>query len=444
VCFGDAQLLQLRPPEASRPHAVTFRWKELPPPVQAAENGKGLGPEFAVAADPGWQPVEGCIHGLLLVVDVPGWQTIGELLQRIFKVALEKFNPPPLEIGWCRIALHGLQLDIPRGAGMQAAVGVVPASRISLPSLLLSSVPGVGQLFCALESVPPSTDVSHHPRAGVHADSPAKASTDVFGGEMSTKESLASEKAASAVSFGSPCETLCACGRELLDGKLKVTNGCVPARSHLESRAWAARQVFDGESPAGSKSGGLVLVSHHEFVELVRSHVAGEALSAVLPRLHEVHSAEGMSDAFGGQPSVGSKPPSPISRRSSVSKLSSSVKRGLGLKQSGSSSSDAGTVETYAKRWAILQEHVHRLRSKRQEVELRCAALRNTSVHEVCRAEAKVADCEREVAAQIAQERAKQAALAARVEDQRRVLDQLLRDAPRLGRTSLATEQGGS
>lgn len=85
------------------PPSVAVRWKELPPALAA-------GPNMAALS---WQPVEGCVRGVRIVVDLRGWRATGVLLERCGRAATESLVLPPFESGWLRMALRNVQLEVP-------------------------------------------------------------------------------------------------------------------------------------------------------------------------------------------------------------------------------------------------------------------------------------------------------------------------------------------
>ncbi|CAE8632382.1 unnamed protein product, partial [Polarella glacialis] len=231
-------------------------------------------------------------------------------------------------------------------------------------------------------------------------------------------------------------------------------------RARHSERAWRAEQLTRGE---------LVPVGHEELKELLRSHLAAQALEALLPVAAEAEAKEeGLQDVQCSTPTAKSASnalflASPVRSASSVSpegkkksrgwlsgfrKKSSSDKgfQGTGadapaLAFAGSAASStpavahpsiaasqcaSATAEGVARQWASLQEAVQRLRDQRRESDLRCRALRASAVAEVERVEAQAAKTEDELTVRIAMERGRQAELSALAEEQRQLLAQLL------------------
>jgi len=399
---GSRPLLRLEVPSAP---VLVFRWKELPPaPATCGFTG-----------DTGWQPVEGCVHGVRVVLDTNGWREMGGLIKRAADVCTDSLVLPPFDTGWCRIGLHGLELEVPAGTGVETAVPAAsPSVMVTVPAVLLTSVPGLGELFRVLEVLPPAP--TWYP-PGALATQPATASSPcaaaTSAGMPHTGFTLAAAAAArSATHTHVPC--VCACGCEIAEGAVRLaTTGFVPVRGRLSMRDWAARQGIQEECGSGSSNfAGFVVVRHEEFVELVRGQIAAEAGALVLPELRELRAAAGN----GHEISLGTGPKSKRKKRA-------------GTKRKGKGPSE-GEVEGLAARWAALQETVRRLQAERRELELRAAALWDAADAEVRRSEERVTGRERELAGQIAAERAHQAELSAEAEEQRNIVSQLLRDLP--------------
>lgn len=235
----DRTLLQLRRDrqDAGPSQALTLRWKEVASPQ--VQTGGAMAREITVVEDPGWQPLEGCIHGVQVLLDVVSWRVLADFSLRLLTVALENFHPPPFENGWCRIALHGVELDIPYGVGVASPA----VARVSLPALMLSSVPGVGELFSALDAMPGLAWPSQLFRAGP-ATSRAAAEDDSPGGGA-FRNGLGQRPAPVGQGLG----TACACYRELQDGQVKVACGFGPVRHRAgSSKARTSTPSAGGEA----------------------------------------------------------------------------------------------------------------------------------------------------------------------------------------------------
>merc|ERR1712113_132399 len=83
----------------------------------------------------------------------------------------------------------------------------------------------------------------------------------------------------------SGCSILCACGRELANGTVRVTGGLVPIRrTPLAAKQWAARQ---NTISARSADGDFVVIRQEEFRDLLQMHLSVDAWGAVLSSLRE-------------------------------------------------------------------------------------------------------------------------------------------------------------
>jgi hypothetical protein len=178
-----------------------------------------------------------------------------------------------------------------------------------------------------------------------------------------------------------------------------------------------------------------------ELADLLRARVSAESLAAVMPRLREIWedgaSDESASVDFGDfprRPSDSPKRRALGARRFSKTCTSPGVVAadvsGVASGATAATQLCVGSVEEIAAQWALLLEVLRKLRAEREEVNLRCAALRVATSAEVKRVETRCSARERELASQISVERLRQAELAAKAEEQRQALDRLVRILP--------------
>lgn len=416
------RLLELGSPVAP---GITFHWKE----ATSLEN-------LGSIEDQSWQPVEACIHGLRVALDFEGWSAIVGLTQHCLQAAMEGVVAPSFEAQWCRITLHGFEMDVVTGAGTDDVAPHVSAG-ILVPAVLLTSLLGIGELFCALDVLPPlpfgpvpsavAMSVTENPVVGASAPRPMtssaplsaeKSATDVFG----LNAARAARRAVG-----------CACGRELAGGAVRLTSGFLPVRTQLSDRPWVAQRSAKDRA-GGLSPGGLVIMQREEFSALMRAHIGVEAWTASLPSLQKYYgsgdeSARASTDCA----------PMPSQLSDCVRQLKRDRSRRAGARNShsvggtGAIHDDAAReeeVEAIARRWASTQETVRRLRCELEEVRMRCLALRATLGEEAQRAEALAAERVCLLAAQIARDRSKQADLSAEAEEQQILLARLQRSMP--------------
>ncbi|CAE6971099.1 UHRF1BP1, partial [Symbiodinium natans] len=388
----ESRLLALGPAGAAGA-AVTFRWKDVP----------ALG-----AADGSRQPVEGCLHAVQLLLDVHALTALVDTVKNIVLPFAEILEPPPFATSWCRVRLHDLTVDLPAMEGFPFPL------KLKMPSLLLTSLPGLGELFTALESLPSRHTWMgrRHPGRGERGDG-----SQVQLGDAASAHAGDSEP--------------CACGRDF--GSVRFGPGLAPVRGAQRPGAWAARQ---------SQNADYVPVDNDELVEMFRAHLSARSLESVLAVARQsLAQEEGAGQRIDSAMITLSSqsPTSPrkkTSRRGWLSGLKHSFKdahKGSSSKSGGSgrqsSSRDEARLVEAASQLASLQEAVRRLQCQREEAALRKEALQRAAEEELQRMEADVSATEEELTMQIALERGKQAELSAKAEEQRQLLTQLLRDA---------------
>ncbi|CAJ1427885.1 unnamed protein product [Effrenium voratum] len=343
--------------------SVTFRWKDV----------------FGVSESS--QPIEGCIHNVQILVDVNAFTRLVEIVKDIALPFAELLEPPPFATSWCRMQLHQLQLELPaKEAGAAGGGSPLPKIKVALPSLLVTSLGGLGELFTSLESLP------RHAWQSTRDEDQSTGDLEVVEPEP------------------------CACGRQL--GRHCFGAGLAPLRGLGSQRAWRARQVERGE---------LVPIGYDEFAEMLRTHLSACALQAVLEAAEPADAEGGFFQAEQVSAQAGSPSGRSAGKRKSRGWLS-------GFKSSTKSGSSVSQRATEAAtEWATLHEGLQRLRRQREEASLRLRALHEAQAEEARRIEARTASLEEEITLKIALERGKQAELSAKAEEQRQVLAQLLR-----------------
>ncbi|CAE7834568.1 infB, partial [Symbiodinium sp. KB8] len=364
----ESRLLSLGPVAGP---CLTFRWKDTP----------ALG-----AADESRQPIEGCIRTVRLLLDIDAVNTVVETVKKVVQPFTEILEPPPFASSWCRVLLHDLSIDL-------APVQEFPfPSKLKLPSLLLTSLSGLGELFTALETLP-----SRHVWSGRHCE-----------GRGARSEPQQGEPAADR-SFGS-------------------MHMGIPARGTQRPGAWAARQAHNGD---------YVPVDYDELVEMFRAHISARALETVLDaaqrELVEEKAGAGIDAAAVvlSQSPTASSPRKKSGRRGWLSGLKHSFKdagKSSKSKSEGLSRQEARLREAAAE-LASLQEAVRRLQHQRREAALRKEALQRAVEEELQHIKASASAIEEDLTMQIALEKGKQAELSAKADEQRQQLMQLLCEA---------------
>eukprot|EP00929_Paragymnodinium_shiwhaense_P083315 TRINITY_DN44355_c0_g1_i1.p1 TRINITY_DN44355_c0_g1~~TRINITY_DN44355_c0_g1_i1.p1 ORF type:complete len:1083 (+),score=291.28 TRINITY_DN44355_c0_g1_i1:235-3483(+) len=432
----DRPLVDLR--RSGAQPALTFRWKEVP--HRSSSNTS----RFTEPQDIGWQPMEGCVHGAQVTLDIEGLQRIAKIGQNCVGTALDGWDPPELECGWLRLALHGTSLSVPLGLKL-------PQILVQIPSTLVTSATGLCELFCALGAVPPAS----WPAAASNAktDRAESASTSAAAaGSQAREQSTAGAKRTSLVdAMVAARDCACPCGRVVGDGSVRVGSNFVPARARHTGRAWAVQQRSAGAKAAAAA--GFVAVSQEELMELMKAKVGSEAMAGVSEELNALWTADddgseaaeleeadagnGMNEkkekkrrgflGFGRKSSSSSSKKDP---KVATSTAAGAFPVGASAAAAAGKAGSQGSAEDLAKRWAALRETLRRLRLEKEEVDLRCKALRAAARGEVSRAEAKAVEREQTLAGKISEERLKQAELAAKAEEQQKALDRLLRGLP--------------
>lgn len=421
-------LLQMAPPAAQ---AVVYRWKEIPP-QKGLETGR----------DRSWQPAEGCVHGVRIVLDLDGWQAVGELAARSLKPAFEQIVPPQFESCWCRLAVFDVELEVPTIASSRVSSKRQSDITVAIPAALLTSLLGVGELLCALDTLPSGQTGSALPP--VPAADAASASHGDAQRMGFTVQAPAETDRDQASSVSPPCLKApslstsncsvpgCACGRELARGKVRVTGTSVPVRVCPSARFGVGSQSAKGQDAHKE----FVTVRHAEFMELMRAQTLAEAWTTSLPSLQQ--HLTGLAGLGSNGPQTG-RPTPPEPRERSQGSMhhrhsqatGKSGRSSSGLGASGPEvSTTGGEAESLAERWASMQETVRRLQCELQEMETRCAALRQATASEVARAQTRASEEEGRLTAMIAAERYKQAELSAKAQEQRQTLNQLLHGMP--------------
>ncbi|CAJ1338160.1 unnamed protein product [Effrenium voratum] len=171
--------------------SVTFRWKDV----------------FGVSESS--QPIEGCIHNVQILVDVNAFPRLVEIVKDIALPFAELLEPPPFATSWCRVQLHQLQLELPAKEGAGGG-SPLPKITVALPSLLVTSLGGLGELFTSLESLP------RHAWQSTRDEDQSTGDLEVVEPEP------------------------CACGRQL--GRHCFGAGLAPLRGLGSQRAWRARR----------------------------------------------------------------------------------------------------------------------------------------------------------------------------------------------------------
>lgn len=387
---NSLRLLQIRMADATvSGKSLTFRWKEVDP--QCAD-------------DQSWQPVEGCIHGVQIVFDLHLWKEVARFLHGLVSPFLENFQPPPFECGWCRVYVHGLVLDMPCGAGSGIPMGgMMSASfRASVPDVIFSSVPGFGELFCSLSSIPCIAPLSM-----LRAKLPGLPNIEV--------------------SMPMADATVCACCRALRGGRVKVAEGFVPTATSCYP---FSPLVHPHEDNSTDNEVDKVVLNYMEFVDLVRKKMAGKVMKSILGTTRPRELADQMVDDTNLV--FPAKELSEPHGRSSRSSSSRSLKSRFGFASTpkGNAGTREKVVAAHARRWSELQERVRRLKCQREEVETQCSVLRSQSVSEVGALEDDMANSESEIAELIQVEWKKQMALSKKLDEQQRLLGKLLREFP--------------
>ncbi|CAL1126017.1 unnamed protein product [Cladocopium goreaui] len=334
---------------------LTFKWKDLPlhSPCESL------------------QPMEGCVHSVKLCVNTSAIQQIIHAVKNVVMPFTQLLQPPPFAVEWCRVRVHELTVQIPQVGRLGA-----PAT-LRMPSLLLTSLEGLGQLFTSLESLP-SRHVWQSSSSG-HVGLP-DAAMDTAG-------------------------VLCACGRHL--GTTRFGSGFTPLRGTGTERAWRIRQT---------KTRDHVPVGYNEFLDMIQAQVSAGALFSLLPSLETEMPGESLE---GLQLEIS---PSSTSKKKSRSWLS-------GFKRERSKSgANEGKAPELAKEWASLQEAIRRLSRQREELQQRHLALRRSADEEMQLSRSRASEVEDELALKIALERGKQAELSAQAEEQRQLLVLRLRE----------------
>eukprot|EP00439_Symbiodinium_sp_Y106_P023001 s4165_g2.t2 len=209
----ESRLLSLGPVAGP---CLNFRWKDTP----------ALG-----AADESRQPIEGCIRTVRLLLDIDAVNAVVETVKKVVQPFTEILEPPPFASSWCRVQLHDLTVDL-------APVQEIPfPSKLKLPSLLLTSLSGLGELFTALETLPSRHVWSCRRREGGGAGSEPRQ------------------------------------GEQAADRNFDSMHLGIPVRSTQRPGAWAARQAHNGD---------YVPVDYDELVEMLRAHISARALETVL------------------------------------------------------------------------------------------------------------------------------------------------------------------
>jgi len=451
--------------------------------------------------------VEGCIQGVTLYVEPLPLQALGDLGKHVAAVATECLVLPPFETpGWCRIGLHGIQVYAPVPSTPADGTADPKSSKLpdkasdqkgglllSVPTVLITNVPGFGEILSALEALPaaprwlppvePGSAATARGRSGGAEDSTTLAQQPSGALEAILQKTLQRAK-----------ESQCSCGHELADGAVCLAKGFQPIRTlpcsapgkpvrgSSSSNSGGVGSIGSSGSPATAEGGSTgpdsVAVARKDFMDLIRTHVAAVASRAMLPQLEELHAeapalndapdsggeeqgegAEAAADAEEDEGGIRATPSdatfsqaplgsdAPMRKKKSramkfFSKLgghhSSSDKadKDKGDKtdkkkagKDGSSDLDARASQL-ASRWAELEETVRRLRAERTETALRNTALRRASDEEVAWQQRCLREAERTTSAKIARQRAEQAELSAKAAEQHAAIERLLRRLP--------------
>eukprot|EP00434_Breviolum_minutum_P003912 symbB.v1.2.003439.t1/scaffold195.1/size274553/10 len=345
--------------------SVTFRWKDIPPERPCDES---------------LQPMEGCFLSVKLCVVIEAFQRLVDMVTTVVMPFVELLEPPPFAVGWCRIRMHDLTIEIP-----EVPLAKALPMTFSIPSLLLSSLEGLGHLFTCLDTLP-----SRHGNS-----------------QLSTAHLQGEEVAETARR-----RRLCACGRQL-GCFLRLGNGFTPLRGAVNwTTAWQIRQT---------KSGYHVLVGYDEFLDLVKHQVTSRALDSLLLSFETKLGKDAMPKSGDDVPQL------EISASSRRSRSSRSWLSGFKRSEkSGKSGSVARKATDVAKEWATLQEAVLRLQRQREELKLKKDALRQAADEAKQESKHQATQVEDDLALQIAVQRGKQAELSAQAEEQKQLIAQLL------------------
>ncbi|CAK0894595.1 unnamed protein product, partial [Prorocentrum cordatum] len=417
---AERQLLQLAPP---RGRAVLVRWKEGPPAAGAEPQG-----------DQGWHPIEGCVHGARVVLHAGALAALGAMLSRCAS-PLERLQPPPLESGWMRLAVHDTRVELPSLPGGAHGAPALPGPAVAVPALLLTSVPGLGELFHALEVLPQRLGLERQvlppplpALVGISEGPRQRPRPDAPGGPLGLagpREGVLCEQALISQG-GTPGSA-----RELAGGAVRVGEQLAPSRSPPHARAWVAELVGGRRLAAAALAScwaflakgnvdvsrcvcfsskvqeqlaaeqpELARVRWQELVDLVQAQVSSEALAQVLPEL-----SAAAEEPAGAGAAVAGAATAPQERQSPAK--ASRHRR---------APDPEGEAEALASEWASLQWEVQRLREDRRRVDARLARFHAAADAGMARSEARAAEWERAVAAAVAQERGAQAELSARGE----------------------------
>ncbi|CAK8991702.1 UHRF1-binding protein 1-like (Syntaxin-6 Habc-interacting protein of 164 kDa) [Durusdinium trenchii] len=338
--------------------SVSVRWKDVPAVHSTWES---------------FQPIEGCLHSVKVLVDVSAFQSLVETVKKIVMPFTELIEPPPFACSWCRIRLHDLTVEVPKQAGMQVPV------KVRMPSLLFTSMEGLGELFTSLESLPSR-----------HAWQSSQTPNCPAGEDREEDDPMG-----------------CACGRQV--GTLRFGTGFAPLRgAGIGWRAWQMRQ---------SMVGAHVPVGYDEFLDMMQASITSHALDLALPSFESQLSGESLAV----QPET--SPSSSSSGKKKRSWLSGFKRSSEKLNKSGAKRQSAADL---AKEWATLQEAVQRLQRQREELRQRQEALRKAASEETKTCQTRSSQLEDHLVMKIAVERGKQADLSAQVEEQRQLMTQLL------------------
>ncbi|CAK0894596.1 unnamed protein product, partial [Prorocentrum cordatum] len=379
-------------------------------------------------------PIEGCVHGARVVLHAGALAALGAMLSRCAS-PLERLQPPPLESGWMRLAVHDTRVELPSLPGGAHGAPALPGPAVAVPALLLTSVPGLGELFHALEVLPQRLGLERQvlppplpALVGISEGPRQRPRPDAPGGPLGLagpREGVLCEQALISQG-GTPGSA-----RELAGGAVRVGEQLAPSRSPPHARAWVAELVGGRRLAAAALAScwaflakgnvdvsrcvcfsskvqeqlaaeqpELARVRWQELVDLVQAQVSSEALAQVLPEL-----SAAAEEPAGAGAAVAGAATAPQERQSPAK--ASRHRR---------APDPEGEAEALASEWASLQWEVQRLREDRRRVDARLARFHAAADAGMARSEARAAEWERAVAAAVAQERGAQAELSARGE----------------------------